>query len=124
MEFLGKDTTKMLINVFYNPGPDGTKLEYGYRGTPVLIDLGFDAALQYHDYSIIWKPTEIEWCVDDEVIYQRELWDPTPIPDQSLQLNINLWHSRSKEFAGKIDLQKIPAHVGIHSIAVDPYEAK
>ncbi|ORA62790.1 hypothetical protein BST23_19835 [Mycolicibacterium elephantis] len=44
IEFLGKDTTKMLVNVYYNPGPHGTRLEYGYRGTPTQVDLGFDAA--------------------------------------------------------------------------------
>lgn len=26
IEFLGRDTTKMLVNVFYNPGTDGTKI--------------------------------------------------------------------------------------------------
>ena len=42
-EIRGNDTTKMLANVFYNPGPVGTKLEYGYRGTPTESALGSDA---------------------------------------------------------------------------------
>lgn len=40
IEFLGKDTTKLLVNVYFNPGGEGTKLEYGYRGTPTIINLG------------------------------------------------------------------------------------
>src|SRR5438552_12628192 len=31
LEFLGRDTTQILVNVYFNPGIDGTKLEYGYR---------------------------------------------------------------------------------------------
>ena len=118
IEFLGKDTTKMLINVFYNPGPAGTKLEYGYRGTPTLIDLGFDAAEEFHVYEINWQPGLIQWSVDGEVIYERAIWDPTPIPDQELQFNFNLWHSRSKEFAGRLDLASLPASASIRSIEI------
>lgn len=61
IEFLGRDTTKMLVNVFYNPGHEGTKLEYGYRGTPTEISLGFDAAEDFHLYEINWQPEGVEW---------------------------------------------------------------
>jgi beta-glucanase (GH16 family) len=44
IEFLGNDTTKLLVNVYYNPGYEGARMEYGFRSTPTLIDLGFDAA--------------------------------------------------------------------------------
>ena len=64
IEFLGRDTSKMLVNVYYNPGPEGTKLEYGYRGTPALIDLDFDAADALHTYEIVWRPHSIIWRVD------------------------------------------------------------
>ena len=57
IEFLGRDTTKMLVNVFYNPGDDGARFDYGYRGTPMLIDLGFDASLDFHTYAMDWSPT-------------------------------------------------------------------
>jgi GR25 family glycosyltransferase involved in LPS biosynthesis len=109
IEFRGKDTSKMLINVFYNPGPKGTKLEFGYRGTPTEIDLGFDAANGFHDYEIEWRPGAIRWKVDNVVVYQRQLWGPTPIPDRPLEFNINLWTSRSREFAGQLDKSALPA---------------
>jgi beta-glucanase (GH16 family) len=118
IEFLGKETTKMLVNVFYNPGPEGTKLEYGYRGTPTLIDLGFDATDDFHVYEIDWQPTVIRWLVDEEVVYDRTSWDPTPIPDQPLQFNVNLWHSRSKEFAGSLMTTRLPACAKISSMEV------
>lgn len=118
IEFLGRDTSRMLINVFYNPGPEGTKLEYGYRGTPTLIDLGFDAANDFHTYKIDWQPNMIRWLVDGELVHERMTWDPTPIPDQPLQFNLNLWHSRSKEFAGHLTPAQLPASATIRSIQI------
>ena len=118
IEFLGKDTTKMLVNVYFNPGPVGTKLEYGYRGTPTLIDLGFDAADDFHRYEIDWRPNSICWKVDEKVVYERQLWDPTPIPDRPLEFNVNLWHSRSTKFAGRLASNQLPAVSEIRSIQV------
>jgi GR25 family glycosyltransferase involved in LPS biosynthesis len=118
IEFLGKDTTKMLVNVFYNPGVEGTKLEYGFRGTPTLIDLGFDAADDFHTYGIDWQPDAIRWLVDGEVIYERVTWNLTPIPDQPLQFNLNLWHSHSKELAGGLAAAQLPVSAGIRSIEI------
>lgn len=118
IEFRGKDTTKMLVNVFYNPGSVGTKLEYGYRGTPTEIDLGFDAADGFHYYEIEWRAEAIWWKVDGVVIYQRRQWNPTPIPDRPLEFNINIWASRSVEFAGRLDLGALPATTSLREIFI------
>jgi hypothetical protein len=115
IEFLGRDTTKMLVNVFYNPGPKGTKLEFGYRGTPTEISLGFDAAADFHLYEIDWQPELIVWKVDGVAIFERTLWNPTPIPDCPLEFNLNLWHSRSTELADKLDQRLLPAHAFVRS---------
>lgn len=118
IEFLGRDSTKMLANVFYNPGPEGTKLEYGYRGTPTEIDLGFDAAEDFHFYEIDWHPDRIAWKVDGAIVHERHLWDPTPIPDCPLEFNLNLWHSRSAELAGHLDSTRLPTRAEVRSIVV------
>lgn len=120
IEFLGRDTSTMLVNVFYNPGPEGTKLEYGYRGTPTEVALGFDAAGDFHLYEIEWQPEYIRWKVDGAVVYERQLWAPTPIPDSALEFNLNIWHSRSIELAGKLDLGQLPASASVRSIAITP----
>lgn len=119
IEFLGKDTTKVLVNVFYNPGLEGTKLEYGYRGTPTIIDLGFDAAADFHCYAIEWTQTAIRWHIDGKLIYERVNWDPTPIPHLPMQFNINLWCSRSIELAGRLDSSVLPAHTDVSSIDIN-----
>ncbi|MFG2925565.1 family 16 glycosylhydrolase [Streptomyces sp. NPDC048305] len=116
IEILGRDNTCMLINVFYNPGIPGTRLEHGYRGTPTVIDLGFDASESFHDYEIDWQPDYIRWKVDGKTVHERVLWDPTPIPDQPLEFNVNLWSSESTEFAGPLDKQALPAVLEITSL--------
>jgi len=109
IEFTGNDTTRMLVNVYFNPGCDGARLEYGARGTPVLIDLGFDASDEYHHYEIDWSPTGIRWLVDGELVHERHLWDPTPVPHLPMVFHLNLWHTRSRELAGRLRQRDLPA---------------
>ncbi len=120
VEFLGRDTTKLLLNVYYNPGDDGARMEYGYRGTPVLIDLGFDASETFHRYEIEWSPASIRWRVDGRLAYERVNWDPTPIPHLPMQLNVNLWHSRSEELAGQLAGGELPAQTELRAIKFWP----
>ena len=56
VEILGNQPDKLLVNVFYNPGSDGAKFDYGYRGTPAIIKLGFDASKALHQFTIEWDP--------------------------------------------------------------------
>ena len=118
IEFPGKDTTRLLLNVYFNPGSDGARMEYGYRGTPVLIDLGFDASIEFHRYEIHWSPTSICWLVDGRLAYERVTWNPTPIPHLPMQLNVNLWYARSEELAGRLVPRKLPARTELRSIDV------
>ena len=118
IELLGKDTTKLLVNVYYNPGDEGTKLEYGYRGAPALIDLGFDASSEFHRYEIEWCSGLIRWLVDGRLIHERVVWEPMPIPHLPMQFNVNLWHSRSKELAGKLAAGDLPAQSDIRGIGI------
>lgn len=119
IEFLGKDTTGMLINVFYNPGIDGTKLEYGYRGTPVWINLGFDASERFHKYEIKWDMNYISWVVDDIEVYRRNMWQPTPIPTLKMDFNINIWNSISKDLSGGLSEKNLPTYSEIKSIFIE-----
>jgi len=118
VEFLGRDTSKLLLNVYYNPGDDGARMEYGYRGTPVLIDLGFDASKSFHRYEIEWRAASIRWCVDGRLAYERVNWDPTPIPHLPMQLNANLWHSKSEELAGQLACGALPAQTELRAIEI------
>ena len=119
MEITGNRPDQMLANVFFNPGCDGAKFDYGYRGTPFAIGLGFDASEAFHTYAIEWAPDEIRWFVDDRLVHRRVLWDPTPIPDLPMTLHVNTWPTRSEELAGRLVRESLPAVAAVRRIAVD-----
>lgn len=108
IEFLGYDTTKILLNVYYNPGIVDTKYNYGVRGTPILIDLDFDASEDFHDYRIEWEYHEIRWYVDNKIIHVRKTWMPTPIPNLPMAVYVNAWITNSEELAGEFKANLLP----------------
>ena len=118
VELLGSRPNKMLANVYFNPGDEGTALAFGYRGTPCEIDLGFDATEDFHTYVIEWTPTEIQWLVDGRIVHARSSWDPTPIPHLAMRLHANLWSPRSEELAGQLKDRDLPACTTFRRISV------
>lgn len=121
LEILGRDTTRVLTNVYFNPGMAGTGCNYGNRGSPTLVDLGFDAAKDYHAYAIEWEPEEIRWFVDDKLIHVRRVWEPTPVPNLPMQLHCSLWPPRSTELAGEINDAALPAASEVREITVSTW---
>jgi beta-glucanase (GH16 family) len=123
IEITGNHPTRLLVNVFYNPGPEGAKFDYGYRGTPAAIPLGFDASKASHRFAIEWDPCEIRWLVDGELVHRRAVWNPTPIPHLPMTLHVNTWPTRSRDLAGRLALRALPASAIVRSIAVDAFNA-
>ena len=105
--------------MFYNPGVEGAKFDYGYRGTPTAVPLGFDASKGAHRFTIEWDPFEIRWFVDGELVHRRTAWNPTPIPDLPMTLHANTWPTRSSELAGRLARRSLPASAIVRSIGVD-----
>ncbi|WP_180257427.1 family 16 glycosylhydrolase [Klebsiella variicola] len=80
--------------------------------------LGFDATLEFHRYTIDWRPGRIVWSVDDRIIHERVSWDPTPIPHLPMRLHANLWAPRSEELAGRINHDALPATATFKRVSV------
>jgi len=118
IELVGTDPTRMLTNVFFNPGGEGTAMEYGYRGAPHWVDLGFDATQDFHEYAIGWTADRIVWLVDGRPVHERPSWQPTPIPHLAMRLHANLWAPRSVELAGRIDMHALPASAMFRNVVV------
>ena len=116
IEIAGNIPNRLLVNVFYNPGDEGAQFDYGYRGAPSHIELGFDASKGMHRYVIEWTPCEIRWWVDDRLVHRRALWDPTPIPHLPMKLHVNTWPSRSTQLAGRLNTRRLPAMTHVQSI--------
>lgn len=120
IEITGNRPSRLIVNVFYNPGDDGADFNYGYRGAPSYIDLGFDASKAVHNFAIEWSSTEIRWLVDDQLVHRRNVWDPTPIPHLPLTLHLNSWITRSTELAGRVNSKLFPSNAIVKSIGVEP----
>ncbi|MFC4555402.1 family 16 glycosylhydrolase [Georgenia faecalis] len=118
IEFAGSDPRRMLTNVFFNPGDEGTEMDYGYRGSPCWIDLGFDATEGVHEYAIDWRPDRVTWLVDRAVVHERASWDPTPIPHLAMRVYGNVWAPRSEELAGRVDERALPASASFRNVVV------
>lgn len=116
IEIAGNMPDRLLVNVFYNPGDPGAKFDYGYRGCPSYIELGFDASKGLHRYAIEWRPNEIRWLVDDRLVHRRVIWDPTPIPNLPMKLHFNAWPCRASPLAGRLSGHRLPAKVRVQSI--------
>lgn len=119
IEIAGNRPDRLLINVFYNPGGEGANFDYGYRGAPSYIDLGFDASKASHRFAIVWSPYEIRWLVDDNLVHKRAIWDPTPIPHLPLTFHVNSWVSRSTQLAGRINNRHLPTATIVGEIAIE-----
>lgn len=124
MEITGNCPDRLLVNVFYNPGSEGAKFDFGYRGTPISIPLGFDVSKALHRFAIEWSPCEILWFVDDKLVHRRAAWNPTPIPHLPMTLHVNTWPTRSRELAGRLKLQALPATAFLHRVVVDAIDAE
>lgn len=124
IEITGNRPDRLLVNVFYNPGAEGAKFDYGYRGSPVAIPLGFDASKASHQFAIEWDPCEIRWFVDGELVHRRAEWNPTPIPNLPMTLHVNTWPTRSRELAGRLLLRSLPASAIVRQISVDAFECE
>ena len=119
IEIAGNRPDRLLVNVFYNPGGEGAHFDYGYRGGPSYIELGFDASKASHRFAIEWSPCEILWWVDDHLVHRRVIWDPTPIPHLPMALHVNSWPSRSTQLAGRINSRRLPATTIVGSIVLE-----
>ena len=118
IEIVGNRSDRLLVNVFYNPADEGASFDYGYRGSPRCIELGFDASASPHRYAIEWAPDQVSWLIDDQVVHERVNWDPTPIPQLPMTLHVNTWPSHSRELAGRLTARRLPATAVVRSIAV------
>lgn len=90
-EFLGKDPSKVWINIYANGDP-----------MPGLaVDLGFDASEQPHLYAFEWSEDEIRWYADGRLLHRYARVDG-PLPITPAQVYLSLWagHPRLKGWLG------------------------
>ncbi len=110
IEFLGKNTTEIHLNIFYNGGPAGSGNNNGdlNHQQPVVLPLGFDAAADFHEYMIEWEQGTLKWYADGKLLHSAP--NPSTVPFLPQQTMMNLWAVRggSVGWAGPIDNSALP----------------
>ncbi len=81
-EFLGGDTTEVLLGMFVN----------GERLSARSVNLGFDAADGPHIYAFEWLPDSLTWYADGRKLL-RVTSHETPIPSNPQKIFANIWVS-------------------------------
>ncbi len=77
---LGKDTTRIQVNYWTS----------GVGGHEVMIDLGFDAAADFHTYTIERGPESITWWVDGMLVHTED-GSHGALPSHPTRIMMNLW---------------------------------
>ncbi len=83
IELFGKDPTKMQVNYWRN----------GHEH-PQVIDLGFDASKDFHDYAFVWSADFIKWYVDGTLVHtvtENGLNDNDSLPVNAGKIMLNFW---------------------------------
>lgn len=105
-EFLGKNPRTVEVVHWTN----------GVRGTPKIVDLGFDASTEYHNYAFEWRPDGIKWFVDDKLVHETKPGDQ--IPKNPGKIFFSLW-SGSPEWMGPFTYDQ-PVHADIVWVKYTP----
>lgn len=80
IEILGIDTTKLFVNTIV----DGKKLPGEF------LDLGFDAAEDFHLYAFEWSEEGVTWFVDGREVFSAPA-EMAPPPSISGRIHIDIW---------------------------------
>jgi len=76
-EFLGRDTTSVQLNYYVE----------GKGNHEKIIDLGFDASKQFHNYGFSWTPESLTWYVDGKPVHTVK----GKVPYKPGKIMVNFW---------------------------------
>ncbi len=84
-EIMGKDTTKVEVNYVVN----------GKGIIGKIVDLGFDASEDFHDYAFEWTKQGITWYVDGKEVYRTPAG--APVPRNPMRIIYSIWTGTSPQ---------------------------
>lgn len=108
VEILGKNTTQMQLNYWTNG------VEH-----PVVIDLGFDAALAMHTYAFEWSASTIKWYVDGVLVHTEDGSNGT-LPSTPGRIMANVWACGAATWCGDFDTAVLDTYADFDWIGYGP----
>jgi endo-1,3-1,4-beta-glycanase ExoK len=118
-EFLGKYPTQVSLNWWKNDisSPVNGKQIWGK-----VVNLGFDASKDFHDYSFTWTPTSITWFIDGKQVYTTPAGAGIPVHQQKIY--IDFWASAKGSYPWMGTLTYTgPLTAEYQSVSFTPYVA-
>jgi endo-1,3-1,4-beta-glycanase ExoK len=113
IEILGKNTRKIQFTFFV----DG-------KQTSKTIDLGFDAAEDFHVYAIDWAPDAIRWYVDDRLVHVAAGTEHR-LPTQPGRIFTHIWNGDGlEEWTGTFRYQGEPLVAQVDWIRFVPHPSE
>lgn len=97
IEFLGKNTNQIHFNHWWDEWPNCS---------PVTFTLDYAADVEFHEYSIEWRPHYIKWAVDGNTVYVAT----EDIPIYPQQVMMNIWISDNVPWAGPFNPSVLPVY--------------
>ncbi|KAG6543545.1 hypothetical protein Mapa_015039 [Marchantia paleacea] len=82
-DFLGKDKTSVHTN-YYSKGNGNHEM---------ICHLNFDTSKGFHEYTIRWLPSRIEWLVDGKTVRSEEKREADCFPQMPMYLYASLWNA-------------------------------
>ncbi|MDX1541411.1 MAG: family 16 glycosylhydrolase, partial [Geminicoccaceae bacterium] len=100
-EWLGRDTTEVQVNYFVD----------GQGRHERMIDLGFDAAEDFHVYGFEWRRDAVRWYVDCKLVHEVTSADG-PMPRAPGRMYVHLWNGNDSvnDWLGEFDYDGQPVH--------------
>ena len=110
-EFLGKEPHKVEVNYHRK----------GKNMGPFKVNLGFDAAADFHDYAFEWYPDKIRWYADGRLIFETP--EGADVPDLPGKLYFSLWSGTKKaqDWLGKFRYEQ-PVYADVAWVKFTPLE--
>jgi endo-1,3-1,4-beta-glycanase ExoK len=123
IEYLGKEPERVQLNAMVYTGvPPEEPVTTSVTPTqfPELVDLGFDASADFHEYTIEWTPESARFLVDGVLLRTwTERLDLVGLPQNVL---LTIWASSSSEWAGPVTAQTSGASAVYDWVEVDAYQ--
>jgi len=84
-EFLGKNSSVVQTNYFFN----------GTGKHESVHELGFDCSEAFHNYTIYWTSSSIEWFIDGQLVRNLSNTNSSAYPTKPAYVYASIWDSGS-----------------------------
>jgi beta-glucanase (GH16 family) len=87
----------------------------------MIINLGFDASLDFHNYAFEWSPSSIKWYVDGKLVH-TETGSRGTLPTSPGYIMVNLWSGSglAEIWTGKFNYPDMPVRAYFDWIKFKP----